>query len=123
MFAPTNTAFMNLPMKELEELITDPRKLSKLVLNHIINRTIFSAGLHSHQTIAMANGNKLNLFAREGKGSLPGKRGLVMGIFHKGSAPLFFRSYGTGGTHLTCTTMEVCVPNEYHCYNWEDFHN
>ena len=66
-FAPTNTAFMNLPMKELEELITDPRKLSKLVLNHIINRTIFSAGLHSHQTIAMANGNKLNLFAREGK--------------------------------------------------------
>ena len=37
-FAPTNTAFMNLPMKELEELITNPKKLSKLVLNHIINR-------------------------------------------------------------------------------------
>ena len=66
-FAPTNTAFMNLPMKELEELITNPRKLSKLVLNHIINRTIFSAGLRAHQSITMANGSKLNLFAREGE--------------------------------------------------------
>ena len=37
-FAPTNSAFMNLPMKELEELITNPKKLSKLVLNHLINR-------------------------------------------------------------------------------------
>ncbi len=37
-FAPTNTAFMNLPMKELEDLITNPKKLSKLVLNHLINK-------------------------------------------------------------------------------------
>ena len=37
-FAPTNSAFMNLPMQELEELITNPKKLSKLVLNHLINR-------------------------------------------------------------------------------------
>lgn len=41
-FAPTNQAFMNLPMKELEELITNPKKLSKLVLNHLINRSYFS---------------------------------------------------------------------------------
>ena len=31
---------MNLPMKELEELITNPKKLSKLVLNHLINRLV-----------------------------------------------------------------------------------
>ena len=37
-FAPTNAAFMNLPMKELEELITSPTKLSNLVLNHLINK-------------------------------------------------------------------------------------
>ena len=82
-FAPTNTAFMNLPMKELEELITNPKKLSKLVMNHIINRqilgasfhlntsnirrTIFSAGLRAHQLVAMANGNKLNLFSGDGR--------------------------------------------------------
>jgi uncharacterized surface protein with fasciclin (FAS1) repeats len=40
-FAPTNTAFMNLPMKELEDLITNPKKLSKLVLNHLINKLVF----------------------------------------------------------------------------------
>lgn len=40
-FAPTNSAFMNLPMKELEELITNPKKLSKLVLNHLINRLVY----------------------------------------------------------------------------------
>ena len=66
MFAPTNSAFMNLPMKELEALITNPKKLSKLVLNHITNRTLFSAGLRPHQRVAMANGNKLNIFARDG---------------------------------------------------------
>ena len=37
-FAPTNSAFMNLPMKELEQLITSPSKLSDLVLNHLINK-------------------------------------------------------------------------------------
>ena len=44
MFAPTNAAFMNLPMKELEALITDPKKLSRLVLNHLINRCPDSSG-------------------------------------------------------------------------------
>ena len=37
-FAPTNEAFMNLEMKELEDLITNPARLSNLVLNHIINK-------------------------------------------------------------------------------------
>ena len=39
-FAPTNAAFMNMSMKELEELITNPKKLFKLVLNHIINKYV-----------------------------------------------------------------------------------
>jgi len=79
-FAPTNSAFMNLPMKELEELITNPRKLSKLVLNHIINRTIFSAGLRSHQSIVMANGNKCNLFSREDRLKIEGANVINMDI-------------------------------------------
>jgi len=79
-FAPTNTAFMNLPMKELEELITNPKKLSKLVLNHIINRTIYSAGLRAHQLVAMANGNKLNLFSRDDRLKLEGSNVINMDI-------------------------------------------
>lgn len=58
---------MNLPMTELEDLIQDPKKLHRLVLNHLINRSVFSAGLKPHQVIDMANGNKLNLFSRRGK--------------------------------------------------------
>ena len=38
LFCPTNEAFMNLEMKELEDLITDPARLSNLVLNHVINK-------------------------------------------------------------------------------------
>merc|ERR1719189_1655754 len=71
-FAPTNAAFMNLPMKELEELITDPKKLSRLVLNHLINRTIFSAGMKAHQRLTMANGNRVNLFARDDRLKIEG---------------------------------------------------
>ena len=66
-FAPTNEAFMNLPMTYLENMIQNPEKLSKLVLNHMINKTIFKAGLKSHQEVRMANGNTLNLYARPGK--------------------------------------------------------
>eukprot|EP00094_Tigriopus_californicus_P003735 TCALIF_03595-PA protein Name:"Similar to Tgfbi Transforming growth factor-beta-induced protein ig-h3 (Mus musculus)" AED:0.52 eAED:0.52 QI:7/0.6/0.33/0.66/0.8/0.66/6/0/1902 len=71
-FAPTNEAFMNLPMSELEALIQDPKKLNRLVLNHLINRSVFSAGLKPHQVIDMANGNKLNLFSRRDRVKLDG---------------------------------------------------
>ena len=30
-------------------------------------RTIFSAGMKAHQRLTMANGNRVNLFARDGK--------------------------------------------------------
>ena len=40
-FAPTNEAFMNMPMVELEKLIQDPGRLSQLVLSHIINKLEF----------------------------------------------------------------------------------
>ena len=70
-FAPTNAAFMNLPMDELENLIKDPKKLNKLMLNHLINRSIYSAGLKAHQLVDMANGNSLNLFSRRGEKLTP----------------------------------------------------
>ena len=70
-FAPTNEAFMNLPMTYLENMIQNPERLSKLVLNHLVNKTIFKAGLKSHQEVRMANGNTLNLYARPGKDSVP----------------------------------------------------
>jgi len=79
-FAPTNQAFMNLPMKELEELITNPKKLSKLVLNHLINRTIFSAGMKAHQRITLANGNRVNLFARDDRLKIEGSNVINMDI-------------------------------------------
>ena len=40
---------MNLPMKELEELITNPKKLSKLVLNHLINRLVLDYEINDVQ--------------------------------------------------------------------------
>ena len=66
-FAPTNEAFMNLPMTYLENMIRNPNKLSKLILNHMANKTLFKEGLKSHQQVQMANGNVLNLYARPGK--------------------------------------------------------
>jgi hypothetical protein len=57
---------MNLPMRYLENMIKDTGKLSRLILNHIVNQTIYSAGLRSHQEVRMANGRKLNLYARPG---------------------------------------------------------
>ncbi len=37
LFAPTNEAFMNLPMTYLENMIQNPGKLSKLILNHLVS--------------------------------------------------------------------------------------
>ena len=65
-FAPTNDAFMNLPMDELEDLIKSSKKLKRLLLNHLINKSLFSAGLRSHQIVEMAGGARLNLFRRKG---------------------------------------------------------
>ena len=61
---------MNLPMTYLENMIQNPAKLSKLILNHMLNKTIFKSGLKSHQEIQMANGNRLNLYARPGNSEL-----------------------------------------------------
>ena len=58
---------MNLPMTYLENMIRNPKKLSKLILNHMANKTLFKEGLKSHQQVQMANGNVLNLYARPGK--------------------------------------------------------
>ena len=66
-FAPTNEAFMNVPMSELEALIKDKKKLRKLIMNHLINRSLYHSGLRSHEIVEMANGEKLNLFSRSGK--------------------------------------------------------
>ena len=66
-FAPTNDAFMNLPMTYLENMIQNPDKLSRLILNHMVNKTLYKAGLKSHQAVEMANGNVLNVYARPGK--------------------------------------------------------
>ncbi len=76
-FAPTNDAFMNLPMSYLENMIRNPSRLSKLILNHMINKSLYKAGLKSHQQVQMANGNILNLYARPGnKQRRPSKPGM-----------------------------------------------
>ena len=65
-FAPTNKAFRNLPMRELEDLVNNESRLSKLLLTHLVNRSLYSAGLRSHQKVEMANGRHVNIFARKG---------------------------------------------------------
>ena len=66
-FAPTNQAFSNLPIIELTNLVKDKNKLRTFVFNHLINRSVYSAGLKSHQVLEMANGSNVNVFARRGK--------------------------------------------------------
>ena len=66
-FAPTNQAFSNLPILELTKLVKDKSRLSSFLLNHMVNRSVYSAGLKSHQIISMANGKSVNIFARRGK--------------------------------------------------------
>jgi uncharacterized surface protein with fasciclin (FAS1) repeats len=65
-FAPTNEAFSNLPTNKLEVLATDASKLGSLVLDHLINKSIYSAGLRSHQRLNMASGTVMNVFSRKG---------------------------------------------------------
>ena len=65
-FAPTNAAFSNLPILELSELVDDKARLTRFLLNHLVNRSMYSAGMRSHQVIEMANGSHVNLFARRG---------------------------------------------------------
>ena len=67
MFAPINDAFMNLPMSELENLISNPDELRELLLNHVVGKSLYSAGLRSHQVLKMASGHHLNLFRRRGE--------------------------------------------------------
>ncbi len=67
-FAPVNDAFMNLPMSELEDLIRNTGRLRELLLNHVAGKTLYSAGLRSHQVVKMASGRHLNLFRRTGDG-------------------------------------------------------
>lgn len=57
---------MNLPMSELEALIKDTGKLTKLMLNHVVNRSLYSNGFRAHQVVKMAGGGKLNVFRRKG---------------------------------------------------------
>ncbi len=66
-FAPVNDAFMNLPMSELEDLIRNTGKLRELLLNHVVGKTLYSAGLRAHQVVKMASGHHLNLFRRTGE--------------------------------------------------------
>ena len=66
-FAPTNAAFSNLPILELTNLVKDKARLRRFVFNHLINRSVYSAGLKSHQVLQMANGNNVNIFARRGE--------------------------------------------------------
>ena len=42
------------------------KKLRELMLDHMVNRTLYSAGLRSHQVVDMASGKRLNLFSRKG---------------------------------------------------------
>ena len=53
-------------MRELEDLVNDEARLSKLLLTHLVNRSLYSAGLRSHQKVEMANGRHVNIFARKG---------------------------------------------------------
>ena len=53
-------------MQELEELVNDKARLSRLLLTHLVNRSLYSAGLRSHQKMEMANGRHVNMFARKG---------------------------------------------------------
>lgn len=54
-------------MRELEDLVEDKARLSRLLLSHLVNRSLYSAGLRSHQKIEMANGRHVNVFARKSK--------------------------------------------------------
>ena len=54
-------------MRELEDLVNDDARLSRLLLTHLVNRSLYSAGLKSHQKVEMANGRHVNVFARKGK--------------------------------------------------------
>ena len=66
-FAPTNSAFANLPAEKLESLASDASELTALVLDHVVNKTFYTAGIRSHQKIAMASGNVMNAFSRRSK--------------------------------------------------------
>ena len=54
-------------MRDLEDLVDDKARLSRLLLSHLVNRSLYSAGLRSHQKIEMANGRHVNVFARKSK--------------------------------------------------------
>ena len=44
-FAPTNSAFANLPAEKLESLASDASELTALVLDHVVNKTFYTAGI------------------------------------------------------------------------------
>ena len=44
-FAPTNSAFANLPAEKLELLASDTAALRALVLDHVVNKTYYTAGI------------------------------------------------------------------------------
>ena len=70
MFAPTDAAFAALTDSELDKLLTKREAARTIVLRHIVQGTLYSAGMHFYQMKeSMERGQKITIQKELGKES------------------------------------------------------
>lgn len=58
-FAPNNAAFAKIPEADLNALLADIPKLTKVLQYHVVSGTVYSVGLSNGQEVATLSGDKL----------------------------------------------------------------
>lgn len=68
LFAPTDSAFDDLPTEDLNRLITDKELAKELVMRHIVSGTLFTSGMRYYQVRqTLDNLKQLTLNKNSGK--------------------------------------------------------
>ncbi|XP_050414723.1 transforming growth factor-beta-induced protein ig-h3 [Patella vulgata] len=65
-FAPTNEAFSKLPPGTLQKLLSDPKALANVLLYHVVNGTVYSAGLMDGESVPTLNKNDVKISISQG---------------------------------------------------------
>lgn len=66
-FAPTDSAFAQLPDGALESLLADPEKLSKVLTYHVVPGKVTSADVIALDSASTVNGKALPIDAEDGR--------------------------------------------------------
>ena len=66
MFAPTDAAFARLPKGELQSLLSDPRRLTRVVAHHVVRQSVKAPRAGSPTMATTVHGDRLEITSQDG---------------------------------------------------------